>query len=305
MPRTLRSVAAALAWVILVPLAALVPNTQSASASETDSTVDIAADIAAQTSFSFGERVSSAGSGASLTMSESTSDPALFTGPPSPLSNAALANAAFASAALAGGGHSSFSGGMSSGFAGLNAFNLPDPDFKIWPARDELQIVQLETFLYVDKEWDDHFDWIYLYYYWHTADFEPIGSKWHFKERDTGKTSTVRCIGRGIRWIYGLTNSPCGKDWHHSSDVTGDVEIKMQIVYWLDFNSSHGSYSGPYLGPKSDAADLTVAEVQAYGKTIAAPVNGNPDRGDGGGNGGSGVCSVWGITIICKVGKRV
>ena len=180
--------------------------------------------------------------------------------------------------------------------------NLDKPDFRIWPHEDLNQLINLDSFLRITEGYNRK-SWCICGWFVNIRFVAiPVGSRFEFRETDTGVSSREDCIGRGAPWFFGLTDASsfpfCGKEWEHSSDVTGEVEARARVLHWL-FINGFGPF--PVKSRASDPKMLDVGEVQNIGQTISLPV---VDIPSGGGSSGGGWCSKWGIEIVCWVGGQ-
>lgn len=191
--------------------------------------------------------------------------------------------------------------GAMASYIGITVPLLERPDFRIWPHENLNQLVNLDSFLMITDGfrtqsfclpcgWPLHIQ--------HTA--VPYGATFEFEETATGVRTKEDCFGPGAPWFPGLEDSSsfpfCGKEWEHSSSVTGQVEARARVNF-LVFTSVGIVY--PAQSPASETKTLNVGEVQTIGQTIALPVVEAPGGSDSGG-----FCSVWGINVACWIGDK-
>lgn len=187
--------------------------------------------------------------------------------------------------------------------------SMPTPEMRLWPAVDRFQIVNLETYLFVEHGWtdvagqgracdaDQPSECVVV-----SLSGRPERSTWRFVEANGASPPVEVECERGERQPTDDDEIPaCGKTWTHSSDVTGEVTAELSISYNVAVNTSHAGYL-PHLNlsfdvesTRSDVETLTVAEVQTYGHSDVDPV---PEESNGG------LCSKWGISVVCWVGSK-
>jgi len=187
--------------------------------------------------------------------------------------------------------------------------SIPEPQMRLWPAVDKFQVVNLDSYLYVESGWatvsgegEACDSWTPTECVTVSFDGEPEESLWSFVEANSLNPPVEFPCDRGERQPEDLDSEPlCGKTWTNSSDVTGDVTAEMSVQYKVTVTTSHAAYR-PYLNtsfdifsPEPDEETLRVVEVQTYGHSDIAPVS--EESNDG-------LCSKWGISFICWVGEK-
>jgi len=179
---------------------------------------------------------------------------------------------------------------------------LDRPEFRIWPHEDLNQLVNLDSFLMITDGFEVQ-QWCYCFWFFN-AYFRatPFGSTFEFRETDTGRREEVDCWGPGAPWFPGMEDASsfpfCGKEWEHSSSVTGEVEAEARVNFIIVVTGSINLVY-PAQSRASDTKILDVGEVQSIGQTIALPVVDPPGGSDSGG-----FCSHWGISVVCWVGEQ-
>jgi len=187
--------------------------------------------------------------------------------------------------------------------------NMVVPQMRLWPANDTFQIVNLDTYLYVESGWSTITgngeacdSWTPSACVTVSLTGEPEESQWSFVEDNSLNPPVQFTCERGERQPDDLDDEPvCGKTWTNSSDVTGNVTTEMTVKYDVTVATSHPgernylNASFDAFSPEPDEETLTVVEVLTYGYSDIAPVP--QDSNDG-------LCSKWGISFVCWVGNK-
>lgn len=251
-----------LAWLVIIPIGVLVPSQAADAAPEEDVAL---ATLAATPDVDFGTRISGGQAAAAHVAAAglfSTSSPML--------------------------------GGGTLGW-------LDRPEFSIWPNENLNQVINLDSFMSITSGYRGKSRCLIWFFGCKLrATTIPVGARFEFRELGTGGRDTEDCWGPGIPWFWGQTDASgpfhCGQEWHHSSDVTGQVEVRARVLQWLFLN---GIGPFPVKSPASDAKTLDVGEVLNIGQSIALPVVDIPEA-----TSESGFCSVWGVSFVCWIGEE-
>ena len=146
------------------------------------------------------------------------------------------------------------------------------PGWNMAPGYEGLQIVGLESWLWITPQWWNNIDPVTRTSgeVTVTVQARPVRSIWEFEDE------TVVCEGPGAVWTEGTTGAaPCGREWEHTTSV-GDQSVTVRVEYMLEWTSSlreaHFDGSEERTGEFGESRDLRVGEVQTFG------VDGEPQR---------------------------
>ena len=178
---------------------------------------------------------------------------------------------------------------------------LPRPKFQIWPDDSIKQQVNLDAFLMITSGFRRKTWCICAWFFTAVFRATPLRSSFEFRETGTGKRTTETCWGPGAPWLPGLTDPSsfpfCGKEWEHSSNVTGIVEAKARVQHIVVVTGSV-NFVYPAQSRASDTQRLRVGEVQTVGQRVrlaaAPPTTAPPTIEDT-----ASVCDGWGISYLC------